>query len=76
MVLHYNYLDYGKVLEVMTPQKWQTSEGSDKMSQVLANPKSSDPPKNNGSSKVKTSKLISLFAKNNRYDTYPEQMPH
>ena len=32
------------------------------MSQVLANPKSSDPPQNNDPLKVETSKLISPFA--------------
>ena len=46
------------------------------MSQVLANPESSDPQRNNDFPKEETLKLISLFAKNNRYDTYPEQMPH
>ena len=43
------------------------------MSQVLANPKSSDPPENNDPLKVVTSKLISLFAKKIGYDRYPEQ---
>ena len=33
------------------------------MSQVLANPKSSDPPENNDPLKVETSKLISRFEK-------------
>ena len=44
------------------------------MSQVLANPESSDPPENNHPPKVETSKLISLFAENNRYDRYREQI--
>ena len=46
------------------------------MSQVLANPESRDLHKNNNPPKVETSKLISLFEKNNGYDRYPEQMPH
>ena len=65
---------YRKVPKVTTPRKWQTSESSDKMSQVLANPESSDPPENNDPSKVETSKLISLFAKNDGYGGYPEQI--
>ena len=44
------------------------------MSQVLANPESSDPPENNDPSKVETSKLISLSAKNDGYGGYPEQI--
>ena len=38
------------------------------MSQVLANPKSSDPPENNDPLKVETSKLISCFAKKKKKD--------
>ena len=44
------------------------------MSQVLANPESSNPPENNHTPKVETSKLISLFAENNGYDIYGEQI--
>ena len=44
------------------------------MSQVLANPESIDPPENNDNPKVETSKLISLFAKNDGYGGYPEQI--
>ena len=44
------------------------------MSQVLANPESSDPPDNNHPPKVETSKIISLFAENNRYDRHREQI--
>ena len=44
------------------------------MSQVLPNPESSDPTENNDPSKVETSKLISLFAKNDGYGGYPEQI--
>ena len=45
------------------------------MSQVLANPKSSDPPpENNDPLKVETSKLIALFAKKIGCDRYPEQI--
>ena len=44
------------------------------MSQVLANPESSDPPENNDPPKVETSKLIALFEKNNGHDRYPEQI--
>ena len=44
------------------------------MSQVLANPESSDPPDNNHPPKVETSKIISLFAENNRYDRHCEQI--
>ena len=44
------------------------------MPQVLANPESSDPPENNDPPKVETSKLISLFAKNDGYGGYPEQI--
>ena len=43
-----------------------------KIFQVLANPESSDSPENNDPPKVETSKLISLFVKNNEYDRYPE----
>ena len=46
------------------------------MSKVLANPESRDPPENDDPPKVETSKPIFLFAKNNGYDRYPEQMPH
>ena len=60
----------------MTPRKKRTSESSDKMSWVLANPKSGDPPENNNLPKIETSKLISLSAKNKGYDRYPKQMPH
>ena len=66
--------NYRKVPKVTTPRKQRTSESSDNMSQVLANPESSDPPENNDPPKVETSKLISLFAKNNGYDRYPEQI--
>ena len=41
------------------------------MSLVIANLESSDPLENNDPPKVETSKLISLFAKNNGYDRYP-----
>ena len=68
--------NYRKIPKVTTLQKKRTSESSTKMSQVLANPESGDSPENNDPSKVETSKLISLFAKNNGYDRYPEQMPH
>ena len=44
------------------------------MSLVIANLESSDPLENNDPPKVETSKLISLFAKNNGYDRYPEQI--
>ena len=55
---------YHKVPERTTPRKYRTSKSSDIMSQVLANPESSDPPKNNDPPEVdQTSKLISLFAK-------------
>ena len=60
--------NYRKVSKVTTDRKYRTSESSDNMSQVLANPESSDPPENNDPPKVETSKLISLFAKNNGYD--------
>ena len=71
---HDSTANYRKVSKVTTPRKYGTSESSDNMSQVLANPESSDPPENNDPPKVETSKLISLFAKNNGYDRYPEQM--
>ena len=60
--------NYRKVSKVTTDRKYRASESSDNMSQVLANPESSDPPENNDPPKVETSKLISLFAKNNGYD--------
>ena len=66
--------NYRKVSKVTTPRKYPTSESSDNMSQVVANPESSDPPENNDPAKVETSKLISLMAKNNGYDRYPEQI--
>ena len=44
------------------------------MSQVLANPESRDAPENNDPPKAETSKLISLFVKNNGRDRYPEQI--
>ena len=47
-----------------SPRKKQPSESSDKISQVFANAKSSDP-RNNDLPKIVTSKVISLFAKNN-----------
>ena len=43
-----------KSSESNDPQKKQTSEGSDKMSQVLANPESSDPQRNNDFPKEET----------------------
>ena len=46
---------YCKVPKVTTPQKQQSSESSDKMSQVLANPESSDPTEDNDPPKVETS---------------------
>ena len=55
---------YRKVTKVTTPLKKRSFEGSDKISQVLANAKSSDP------SKVATSKVISLLARNNGNYSY------
>ena len=71
---HDSIANYRKVSKVTTPRKYRTSESSDNMSQMLANPESSDPPENNDPPKVETSKLIFLFAKNNGYDRYPEQI--
>ena len=50
------------------PHPWrkkEPSESSEELSQVLANAKSNDPPENNDLPKVVTSKVISLFARNN-----------
>ena len=69
---HDSIANYRKVSKVTTRRKYRTSESSDNMSQVLANPESSDPPEKNDPPKVETS--ISLFAKNNGYDRYPEQI--
>ena len=69
---HDSIANYRKVSKVTTRRKYQTSKSSDNMSQVLANPESSDPPEKNDPPKVETS--ISLFAKNNGYDRYPEQI--
>ena len=54
-----------EVPKVTTPRKKRTSESSNKMLQMLANPESGYSPENNDPPKVETSKLISLFAKNN-----------
>ena len=70
----YSIANYHKVPKVTFPRQKRTSESSDNMSQVLANPEISDPPENNDPPKVETSKLISFFAKNNGYDRYPEQI--
>ena len=55
---------YRKIPKVTTPRKEWAFESSDKISQVLANAKSSDPPK------VRTSKVIFLLARNNRFPKY------
>ena len=52
-----------KVSKATAPRKQQSSDSTDKMSHVLANPKSSSSPKSNYPLKVDTSKLISLSAK-------------